>query len=127
MKNKVLNVLTAFTLLFFPRVIFAQAPTLGTAADFVLFSTTGAISNTGVSHITGNVGTNTGAITDFGNVDGVMHNADGATALCVIDLLNAYNQLNAATPTAAHAPVLGNGETLNAGVYLMAAVMYSGK
>jgi hypothetical protein len=121
MISKLLNILTVFTLLFFPGINFAQAPTLGTAADFVLFSTTGAISNTGVSHITGNVGTNTGAITDFGNVDGVMHAPDAATALCVTDLQNAYNQLNAAIPTSAHAPVLGNGETLNGGVYFLAA------
>ena len=35
---------------------FGQAPNLGTAANFVLFSTNGAVSNTGISQVTGNVG-----------------------------------------------------------------------
>jgi hypothetical protein len=95
----------------------AQVVTLGTAGDFVLFTSTGAVGNTGISQVTGNVGTNSGAITGFGNVNGVMHTTDGATLLCAADLLIAYNQLKNAIPTAAHAPLLGNGETLNAGVY----------
>ena len=67
-------------LLTFPNVNFAQAPTLGTAADFVLFTSVGAVSNTGFSHLTGHVGTNSGSSTAFGNVDGVMHDGDGASA-----------------------------------------------
>ncbi len=42
MKHKLLHIVTAVTLLPFPNVNFAQAPTLGTAANFVLFSTNGA-------------------------------------------------------------------------------------
>ncbi|MEI7662869.1 MAG: ice-binding family protein [Bacteroidota bacterium] len=95
----------------------AQAPPLGSAAGFVLFSTTGAVGNTGISHITGNVGTNSGAITGFGNVNGVMNTVNGATAQCAADLLIAYNLLNSAVPTFFPAPLLGNGQVLNAGVY----------
>lgn len=96
---------------------FAQAPNLGTAANFVLFSTNGAVSNTGITHLTGNVGTNNGSSTGFGNVNGVMHDGDGASAQCAADLLIAYGQLDVAIPTNNPAPLLGNGATLSPGVY----------
>lgn len=116
MKTKLFYI-SVITLLSFPTLNFAQAPVLGTAADFVLFSSVGAVTNTGVSHITGNVGTNSGSSTGFGNVNGQMHDNDGVSAQCSTDLLIAYNQLNATTPTQLHAPALGNGEVLVAGVY----------
>ena len=95
----------------------AQAPVLGTTSDFALFSANGAVSNTGLSHLTGNVGTNNGSSTNFGNVDGVMHDADGATAIAAADLTLAYSQLSSAIPNFFPAPLLGNGQTLNAGTY----------
>ncbi len=117
MKKKLLNALTAATLLLIPTLNFAQAPDLGTAAEFILFSTNGAVSNSGISQLTGNVGTNNGSSTAFGNVNGVMHDADGASAQCAADLLIAYNQLNSTVPTFFPAPLLGNGAILIAGVY----------
>lgn len=117
MKNKLLPFLTIAISLTFSNFLFAQAPTLGTAGNFILFTSSGAVTNTGNSFITGNVGTNTGAITGFGNVNGVMHTSDGATGTASADLLKAYNQLNTTTSTASHAPLLGNGDTLRAGVY----------
>lgn len=99
MKTKLLNTLTATILFLFPAIVLGQAPNLGTAADFVLFSSVGAISNTGISHITGNVGTNSGSSTGFGNVNGVMNDNNGISAQCSADLLIAYNQLNATVPT----------------------------
>ena len=118
MKSK-LFIITAsiYMLSFFPNAIFGQAPTLGTAANFVLFSTVGAVGNTGISQLTGNVGTNSGAITGFGNVNGVMHTADGASGTCAADLLTAYNQLNADVPTFFPAPALGSGQILTPGTY----------
>lgn len=98
-------------------VNFGQAPTLGTAADFVLFSTDGAVSNTGISHLTGNIGTNNGSSTAFGNVDGVMHDNDVTSAKAASDLLIAYNQLNSTIPNFFPSSLLGNGATLIAGVY----------
>jgi|GEM_PF-318194 len=117
MKTRLLNVLTAFLLLIIPILNFAQAPPLGAAAGFVLFSSVGAVGNTGTSQITGNVGTNDGDITGFGNVNGVMHDADGVTAQCVTDLLNAYNLLDALTADYTIASPIGNGAILTAGVY----------
>jgi hypothetical protein len=117
MKKKLLYALTVVILFLMPNLNFAQAPDLGTAAEFVLFSTNGAVSNSGISHLTGNVGTNNGSSTAFGNVNGVMHDGDGASAQCAADLLIAYNQLNSAVPAFFPAPLLGNGDTLIAGVY----------
>ncbi len=73
-----------------------------------------------MSHLKGNVGSNNGAITGFGNVDGVMHNINGASAQAAADLLIAYHQVDTTTPTFFHAPLLGNGDTLRAGVYSIA-------
>jgi gliding motility-associated-like protein len=117
MKTKLLNTLTATILFLFPAIVLGQAPNLGTAADFVLFSSVGAISNTGISHITGNVGTNSGSSTGFGNVNGVMNDNNGISAQCSADLLIAYNQLNATVPTFFIANLLGNGQILIPGVY----------
>ncbi|MBU2019508.1 MAG: DUF3494 domain-containing protein [Bacteroidetes bacterium] len=112
MKTKIIySMFTAF-LSFLPMAFLAQAPNLGTAANFVIFSASGAITNSGISQITGNVGTNNGALTGFGNVNGVMHNADGASAQAAADLLIAYNQLNAVVPSSFPASSLGNGQIL---------------
>ena len=117
MKKFIPYIASALFLLAIPKINFGQAPNLGTAASFVLFSTDGAVSNTGISQLTGNVGTNGGSSTAFGNVNGVMHDNDGASAQGAADLLIAYNQLNSAIPTFFPPPLLGNGNTLNAGVY----------
>ena len=117
MKTQLFNSITAIFLFLTPLLNFAQAPPLGTAAQFVLFATTGAVGNVGISQITGNVGTNSGSSTGFGNVNGVMHDNDGASAQCAVDLLNAYNQLNVTVPNFFPAPLLGNGQILYAGVY----------
>jgi hypothetical protein len=117
--NMKLNLLTsiAAALVLTSATCIAQAPPLGSAADFVLFSTNGAVSNSGISHLTGNVGTNNGFSTAFGNVNGVMHDNDGASAQCASDLLIAYNQLNSTVPGFFPAPLLGNGQILLPGVY----------
>jgi len=118
MKKRLLFILVFIvSLATYPSTSFGQAPNLGSAADFVLFSTDGAVSNSGLSQITGNVGTNNGSSTAFRNVNGVMHDGDGVSAQCAADLLIAYNQLNSAVPTLFPAPLLGNGATLNAAIY----------
>ncbi len=124
MKKKLLHIVTAVTMLLVTQLGFSANPSLGTAANFVLFSTNGGVSNVGQSHLTGNVGTNNGAMGGFGNVDGVMNNANGVTATAAGDLLIAYNLLNSAIPeafpTAFIAPLMGNGQTLTPGIYSIA-------
>ena len=117
--NKFLLLAASVAFMSFSGKAHAQAPTLGAAANFALFTTAGAVTNTGLSHITGDVGTNNAASTNFGNVDGVMQDSNGATSAAAADLLVAYNLLNAAIPTATLAPLLGNGTTLTAGNYFI--------
>lgn len=121
MNYRLLFILITATVLCFPKINFGQTPALGTAADFVLFSSVGAVSNTGITHLTGNVGTNSGSSTGFGNVDGGMHDGDLVSGQCGADLLLAYAQLSAAIPTFFPAPLLGSGQILLPGVYSIAS------
>lgn len=121
MKNNLFRGFLAAVLFFNSNFGFAQAPPLGTSANYVLFSSTGALSNTGISQLTGNVGTNNGSISGFGNVNGQMHNADGSTAQAMADLLIAYNILNNTVANFFPAPLLGNGQVLVEGVYSISA------
>ncbi|HTO14279.1 MAG TPA: ice-binding family protein [Edaphocola sp.] len=120
MKKLLLYILPAIILIAFSQSVMAQAPNLGSVGDFVLFTSTGAVTNTGNSFLTGNVGTGTPAgISGFGNVNGVMHSNDGATANATTDLLTAYNNIYTTTATGSHAPALAN-DTFTAGVYAIA-------
>lgn len=117
MKTKRLFALIAAVLFLMPSINFGQSIILGSAANFAVFSSDGAVSNTGISQITGNIGTNNGSSTGFGNVNGVMNDNNGVSAQASTDLLLAYNQLNSAIPTFFPANLLGNSDTLVAGVY----------
>lgn len=122
MKSKfLLIIVTTVILLSFPHVNFGQAPNLGSAASFVLFSTTGLVSSTGISDITGNVGANTGAVTGFAGLHGIVYNADAVTAQTVTDLQSAYTQLNSNAATVFPGVLLGSGQILYAGVDSIAA------
>ena len=106
--------------------LFIASPgvSLASTANFLIFSSSGAISNTGVSNLTGNIGTDAGAITGFesSTVNGICHGADSVAARCVIDLQNLYNQLNVTSATnTTHVAAFGNGETLTPGVYSIAS------
>lgn len=105
----------------FPTTTFGQLPDMGAATNFVLFTNVGALGNTGVSNITGNIGTGNGAITGFGapsTLNGNIDSGNVVTAQCAIDVQAAFNQLYSMTPTElSHAPAFGNGETLLTGVY----------
>ena len=116
MKKSILLAATV-ALSMFSNSNYGQAPNLGSTAGFELFTTVGAVTNSGISHITGHVGTNSGSSTGFGNVNGVMNDNNGASALAATDLLAAYNQLNATVSTFFPAPLLGNGQILVPGVY----------
>lgn len=124
MKKKLLLIVTAGFLLFAPKALIAQATDLGTTSSFVLFTTNGAVGITGISQVTGNVGTNTtgGAISNPGNINGTEYIGDAATLAAAGDLTLLYGQLNTAPFTATHAPLLGNNEILFAGVYAIAGV-----
>jgi hypothetical protein len=102
----------------------AQLPDLGTAINYSLFTSVGALGNTGTSAITGNIGSNLGAITGFGPptvVLGTIESANTATTQCSIDVQAVYDEIVAMIPTnIIHAPAFGGGETLVAGIYNIA-------
>ncbi|MEO6671661.1 MAG: ice-binding family protein [Ferruginibacter sp.] len=124
MNFKLLRMLTVSFLLLLTKGMVAQTPVMGSTAGYVLFTSTGAVTNTGISQITGNVGTNTtgGAITGFGNVNGNLQIGNAATLLASNELTLLYTELNTAISTGNHAPLLGNGETLTAGVYAVSGL-----
>ncbi len=117
MKNKLLLIASTVALLTVPGKNFGQAPSMGTTSNFALFSTVGAVNISGISQLTGDIGTNSGSTTVFVNVNGNIHDQDGASAQCAADLLSLYTDLDAAIPNFFIAPLLGNGDTLVSGVY----------
>jgi hypothetical protein len=120
MKNKLKKTVIFALLLFFPSLIFSQAPPfLGVAEDFVLFTSIGALTNSGATQITGNIGTNDGAFSGFGSINGNVHIEDSVSALCAIDVNNAFNDLLGQTPSVTLGIVIGTGQTLLPNIYLI--------
>jgi hypothetical protein len=103
------------------KLVGQTAPDFGAASAFVLFSGAGAVSSTGISTVTGNVGSNAGAITGFGVptiLDGTIENVNPITLQAALDLTAACVQLqNTAATITNHSTIYGNGETLVPGVY----------
>ena len=100
-------------------------PIVGSAANFALFTTAGAVSNTGSSGIIGNIGSGAGAITGFETpattLVGTTHNGDATTTQASNDLLAGYTTLvNTTATNSSHEPTFGN-ETLTPGVYVIGA------
>jgi len=122
MITKLKSIIIAISLFLVQTAIIAQTPPpLGTAADFVLFTSVGAVTNVGASQITGDFGSNAGAVTGFGSVNGNMHVADAVTAQCAADVTAAYNNINAQTPGTTLGVVLGSGQVLLPNVYMIPA------
>ena len=117
--KKLKNLIISFTVFAIPAVMVAQTPPpLGVAADFVLFTSNGAVSNEGLSNVIGDVGTNLGAFSGFGNINGSAHVADAVSSQAAIDLNTAYSNINAQGPDSAIAVLLGSDQVLSPNVYL---------
>lgn len=100
-------------------VSLGQAPDLGTASNFALFTATGALSNVGSSTVVGDLGTNDGLYSGFNTatITGQSHVGDPTSASAAADVVTAYNSLVATPCTVVLAtPELG-GQTLTSGVY----------
>ena len=100
-----------------------ENPILGSVAKFALFTSSGAVSNTGISYVVGDLGTNAvGSINGFETsiFIGSAQTANTATAAAATDLANACTTLSSKTVTATHNFPFGNGEILTAGVYSVA-------
>ena len=121
MKNKLLSIIAVALLLCIPKINFGQI-TLGSAASkFAIFSSLGAVKDvatTAPSHVTGDVGAASGAVTGFGNVNGVMHpTSDASTYACDTALTNTIGKITASTNNYFPSTTMGSGVTLDSGVY----------
>jgi hypothetical protein len=124
-KNKLLLILMVVMVLFSPIANFAQAPGLGEVSGFALFTTKGEFTNTGTTFITGDIGTNEGALTGFppGILVGASQSyvADTTTAHAAIDLGIANGYINALTYDTTIGITLGNNQILPPKIYYLGA------
>ncbi|WP_220183272.1 ice-binding family protein [Sphaerisporangium album] len=101
----------------------AQAPVgLGTATSYAVLAGA-AVTNTGPTVVTGDLGVSPGSsVTGFppGTVIGAIHAADAAAVQAQVDLTTAYNDAAGRTPVTLVPTELG-GTTLTPGVYASAA------
>jgi len=121
MKNRLLNTLVVVTLLLIPTVNFAQAPDLGAAYGFALFTATGGFKNVGATNITGDIGTNAGGFTGNPTLVGQIHIGDSVSAQTATDLTAAYNNLNAVSCDTVIGDTLGSNQVLTPKVYCLTA------
>ena len=93
---------------------------LGTAAPFAVLAGTPAVTNTGPTTITGDLGISpAAAVTGFppGTVNGTIHAADAVALQAKSDLVIAYNDAAGRTPVSVVAGGALGGKTLVPGVY----------
>ena len=105
-----------------------DAPALVSTAAYGIFSSIGPVTNTGITYVRGDVGTNSGLTTGFNpsDVTGMIHPIpDTSTATCASDLTNVYNYLNALTPdiNLLYPAQFGNDLVLTPHIYHMGAVL----
>src|SRR5690349_15436246 len=109
------NFLIALILFFIPALHFGQAPDLGTASNFAIFTAAGAFNVFGASTlVTGDVGTDVGAFTGFppGVLIGNIYVADPVSAQAAIDVANAYAALAGETCVTVLGVSLGNNQVV---------------
>lgn len=117
MKTKLLFVIMGMVTTIYPGMILGQAPALGTATTFSIFTASGAFTNTGATYITGDIGTNAGALTGGPVVTGNTHVADALSATAATDVNTAYSSLLAVTCGSTISAALGSNQVLTANVY----------
>ena len=122
MYKKPLALLLIFTFLLFPGLASAQVTSLGTAETFALFTATGAVTNSGATHIAGDIGTNGGDLTGLATatVVGQQQEENAASAQAALDVQAAYAAMSAATCGLVANVSLG-GQTLTPNTYCTGA------
>lgn len=117
MKTKLLFMMLGMVATICPGIVLGQAPSLGTARSFAIFTVTGAFTNTGTSYITGDIGTNAGALTGSPIVTGMTHVADALSGTAATDVNAAYTSLLAVTCGSTISASLGSNQVLTPNVY----------
>lgn len=101
----------------------ANAPNMGNATNFALYTVNGAITNTGSTNVLGDIGSPVGTISGFGTIDGTIYDQSSANYLSTVttDVQNASKFLNNLTPTVTIPTSITMGTltplTLDSGVY----------
>uniref|UniRef100_UPI0033651EE4 ice-binding family protein n=1 Tax=Haliscomenobacter sp. TaxID=2717303 RepID=UPI0033651EE4 len=122
MKKRLLKALTAMVLFLIPLLGFGQAPNLGVASNFALFTAVGAFNNSGLTTITGDIGTNVGAFNLTGaTIIGSSHAADAVSAQAATDVDLAYGSISPITCGSVIGTTMGAGQTLLPNVYCLGA------
>ena len=113
LKTLLHNVLKATILLLIPILGYSQAPNLGSTSSFALFTAVGAFNNSGVSAITGDIGTNVGAFNLGAAVHvGSSYVANDVTAQAALDVNLAYGSLSPVTCGSVISTTMGGGQSL---------------
>ena len=120
MRSNYLLIVTAVTMLLsFPKINFGQAPDLGVASTFVLFTASGAFNGDAATSIVGDIGTNAGAFTPPGLLVGSVHvPPDPIGVLAATDIMTAYADLAGRTCGLVLATPFGN-QTLLPNIYCL--------
>lgn len=121
MKTKLCQLSIAILLFVSPFFTYAQAPNLGTASTFALFTAVGAFGNTGATMVVGDIGTNNGAFAGFppGTVIGNIHVMDGVSSTAATDVGIAYMFMSGITCGSVIGTTLGGGQVLTPDVYCL--------
>lgn len=120
MKYCIPNLLLALALTTWTSSAQPIAPSLGAASGFELFAAD-ALGITGLSKITGNIGSRSGAVSVATNINGRVVAANSAESIAVASsVLLAFTELDGALATDTIANAMGNDDTLNAGVHVVA-------
>ncbi|MDB5267563.1 MAG: hypothetical protein JWP58_603 [Hymenobacter sp.] len=120
MKKIILSALVSIGWLAGAQNSFGQAPTLTpTARSFTLFTAIGDVTSTGATSITGDIGTDKGALTvsSPGILAGTAHNGDGVSAVAADDVQTAYNSSAVFTTGTILSDPLGNRQDLSPDTY----------
>ena len=117
MKSNLHLLITVTILLCFPKASFGQAPDLGRASGFTIFTDAGAITNIGASVVTGDVGNVTGAYDFTGGTINGTHFVTGSaeTVAAKTDLDLAYADISARPGTVLGVTIVD--ATLTPGIY----------
>ncbi|MEO5930569.1 MAG: ice-binding family protein [Candidatus Kapaibacterium sp.] len=95
------------------------APNLGSAASYGAFTGVGAVDNTGLTRIVGDIGTDAGSISGFppGVYTGARHVADAQSLAAKADLTTAYSQMGNIPCDAVLSVTMGSGMVLTSQTY----------
>lgn len=121
MYNKFQLIIIVAVLLFFPKINYGQAPNLGTASNFTLFTADGAFTNTHESNVTGDIGTNLGIFSGFppGVLNGQIYVVDATSSQAASDVITAYDFLTGIVCDSTIGITLGNNQILTPNVYCL--------